>query len=85
MKEIKPGVLSKIMDLSEYCLKTPLNENLGKLVASAKNIQECLFEFANCKPGKKMLIRNNEAESNQSLKNDPKAFKELIGDILEFK
>ena len=83
MKDIKPGVLSKIMNLSEKNPNTVSDGNLKKLMLSAKNIQDCLLEYANSKPVKK-LFTNDGTKSTPDLHN-PRAFKDLINHIFEFK
>lgn len=81
VKDIKPGVLSKIMTLTEKDPSQVTDENLRKLMLSAKDIQESLLEYANAKPVKKVFVGKNE--TIQDSKTD--AMKNLIERILEFK
>lgn len=85
VKDIKPGVLSKIMNLSERNPNTVSDANLRKLMQSAKNIQDCLLEYANSKPVKKLFTNTTGDSKKQADINNPKAFKELIDHIFEFK
>jgi len=82
VKDIKPGVLSKIMNLSERNPNSVSDGNLKKLMLSAKNIQDCLLEYANSKPVKKLFA--SDGSKNIPDINNPKAFKDLINHIFEF-
>ena len=52
VKDIKPGVLSKIFILAEKDLKEIKDENMKKLAIACKGLQDSLLEFANHKPVK---------------------------------
>ena len=80
MREIKPGVLSKIMTLTERDPSTTKDETLAKLMQSAREIQDSLLQYANHKPLKKALLQNLPNREEKS-----KAMKNLIQQIMEFK
>lgn len=69
------------MTLTEKDPNTVADENLRKLMLSAKDIQESLLEYANAKPVKRVFAGGNETINNQ--KTD--AMKSLIERIMEFK
>lgn len=83
VKDIKPGVLSKIMNVSEKATSNnqPMDENLKRLVAVAKGLEETLLDYANYKPVKK----GHGAESKESLVEDTNKFRHFIDKIFEFK
>lgn len=77
VKDIKPGVLSKIFSLTEKKSEIVHDENLKKLMNASEALQECLLNYANYKPNKKVdRVRNEEFDVN---------FKVLIEKIIEFK
>ena len=80
VRDIKPGVLSKIMTLTEKDPSTVKDEMLRKLMQSAKDIQESLLEYANHKPVKRVLEENMPNSEPKT-----KAMRGLIQRIMEFK
>jgi len=57
VKDIKPGVLSKIMNITEKASSNqPMDENLKRLITVAKGLEETLFEYAHYKPVKKKFL-----------------------------
>lgn len=87
VKDIKPGVLSKIMSITEKAASNQLpNEDLDRLVTVAKDLEEILLEYANSKPMKKMLLNTGEAsEVAISDVERTNKFREFIDKIFEFK
>lgn len=53
VKDIKPGVLSKIFTLSELNGSKLEDESLRELFKASHKLQKCLLNFANYKPSKK--------------------------------
>lgn len=80
MKDIKPGVLSKIVSLTEKDPSTVGDDKLKRLVHSAKDIQEALLEYSSYKPSKKIFVAENE-----TLNSKAQSMKNLVERILEFK
>lgn len=50
VKDIKPGVLSKIFILAEKDVNEIKDEDIKKLSIACKGLQDSLLEFANHKP-----------------------------------
>lgn len=80
MKDIKPGVLSKIMTLTEKDPDTVADTRIRKLVHSAKDIQDSLLEYANFKPTKKVFVSESD-----TLNSKAQSMKDLVERILDFK
>jgi len=82
VKDIKPGVLSKIMSVTEKASSAQphLDENLRRLITVAKDLEETLLDYANYKPVKKSL----NGDSKESLMEDPNKFRHFIDNIFEF-
>jgi len=87
VKDIKPGVLSKIMSITEKAnAGHHHDENLKRLIAVAKGLEETLFEYANYKPVKKIFTNSGEAKTKEE--DDPaksNKFRTFIENIFEFK
>lgn len=84
VKDIKPGVLSKIMNITEKANTTQAqDENLKRLISVAKGLEETLLDYANYKPVKKAFHGNGE--SKDSLVDDTNKFRNFIDKIFEFK
>jgi hypothetical protein len=86
VKDIKPGVLSKIMNITEKASSNqPMDENLKKLVHVAKGLEETLLDYANYKPVKKVLTNNGEGKEKVTEEKDKTVkFRCLIDKIFEF-
>jgi hypothetical protein len=84
VKDIKPGVLSKIMSVTEKASSTQpyFDENLKRLITVAKDLEETLLDYANYKPVKKAL--NTGGDPKDSLIEDPNKFRHFIDNIFEF-
>ena len=81
VKDIKPGVLSKIMNVTEKATSNqPSDENLKRLINVAKGLEETLLDYANYKPVKKGM-----GESKDTLVEDTNKFRNFIDKIFEFK
>jgi hypothetical protein len=83
VKDIKPGVLSKIMSVTEKASSTGhsiIDDNAKRLVTVAKGLEETLLEYANYKPAKKVYgqvdIKENTDDTNK--------FRHFIDNIFEF-
>ena len=89
MKDIKPGVLSKIMSITEKAtVNQPMDENLKRLISVAKGLEETLFEYANYKPIKKVFTNNGETKAKENVDEEPtksNKFRNFIDKIFEFK
>ena len=87
VKEIKPGVLSKIMNITEKAASNELkDEEFKRLISVAKDLEETLLEFANTKPVKKVFNNNGEGKLASSLEADrTNKFRGFIDKIFEFK
>jgi len=82
VKDIKPGVLSKIMNITEKASTTqPLDENLKRLITVAKGLEETLLDYANYKPVKKSF---NGGEAKDNIADDTNKFRNFIEKIFEF-
>lgn len=81
MKDIKPGVLSKIFILAEKDVNEIKDEDMKRLSIACKGLQDSLLEFANHKPAK--TSKKNAADNKNVLQEA--SFKTLIEKILEFK
>lgn len=82
VKDIKPGVLSKIMNITEKASSNqPLDENLKRLITVAKGLEETLLDYANYKPVKKGL----GGEPKDNIAEDTNKFRNFIDKIFEFK
>ena len=83
VKDIKPGVLSKIMNITEKANTTQAqDENLKRLISVAKGLEETLLDYANYKPVKKTFHGNGETK--ESLIDDTNKFRNFIDKIFEF-
>lgn len=80
MKDIKPGVLSKVFTLSTKDPEKAEDENTKKMILVSKSLEDCLLNYANYKPNKK-----NKDKKKKMMKGNEKSFKVLIKNILEFK
>lgn len=78
MKDIKPGVLSKVFALTEKKNENIQDEHLKKLMNASEALQECLLNYANYKPNKKNDKSKNKSDVDTN-------FKPLIEKIVEFK
>eukprot|EP01017_Pseudomicrothorax_dubius_P006949 TRINITY_DN1208_c0_g1_i2.p1 TRINITY_DN1208_c0_g1~~TRINITY_DN1208_c0_g1_i2.p1 ORF type:complete len:494 (-),score=146.62 TRINITY_DN1208_c0_g1_i2:740-2221(-) len=83
VKDIKPGVLSKIFSLSEQNASETTDDDLRRLIEHSKGLEECLLSFASYKPTKKAKDKGVQAESMQR-ELEEKNFRSLIDRILEF-
>jgi len=86
VKDIKPGVLSKIMNITEKAASHEFQDkDAERLIAVAKDLEEILLEYANSKPTKKVFNSNGEAkevvisDAEKAIK-----FREFIDKIFEF-
>lgn len=81
VKDIKPGVLSKIMSVTEKASSghSILDENAKRLITVAKGLEETLLDYANYKPTKKVYNGDNK----ESLEDNTK-FRQFIDNIFEF-
>lgn len=84
VKDIKPGVLSKIMNITEKANSSSQqqDENLKRLITVAKGLEETLLDYANYKPVKKSFHGNGE--SKDALVEDTNKFRNFIDKIFEF-
>jgi myb proto-oncogene protein len=83
VKDIKPGVLSKIMNVTEKASSSqPSDENLKRLITVAKGLEETLLDYANYKPVKKTF--QNNGDSKENLLEDTTKFRSFIDKIFEF-
>jgi hypothetical protein len=81
VKDIKPGVLSKIMNITEKAsCAQPLDENLKRLITVAKGLEETLLDYANYKPVKKAF----SGEVKDCMSDDTNKFRNFIDKIFEF-
>jgi len=84
VKDIKPGVLSKIMNITEKANTTQAqDENLRRLITVAKGLEETLLDYANYKPVKKSFQSGN-GEPKDALVEDTNKFRNFIDKIFEF-
>jgi len=81
VKDIKPGVLSKIFLLSNSKLEDGEDENTREMIMISKGLGDCLLNYANYKPNKKNKSSNTNPITPKSAKN----YKQLIEKIVEFK
>jgi len=83
VKDIKPGVLSKIMSVTEKASSghSILDENARRLITVAKGLEETLLDYANYKPTKK--VYNGHGDSKESLEDNAR-FRQFIDNIFEF-
>ena len=79
VKDLKPGVLTRIFSMVEKNehKDTFLDENFIQLIQNSEQIKDCLLNFANQKPKKKLLNDYGQNVSEQ--------FKVIIQKIIEFK
>jgi hypothetical protein len=84
VKDIKPGVLSKIMNITEKAtsVSQPQDENLKRLITVAKGLEETLLDYANYKPVKKSFTGPGESKDN--VVEDTNKFRNFIDKIFEF-
>jgi len=83
VKDIKPGVLSKIMSVTEKASSQSLmDENVKRLVTVAKGLEETLLDYANYKPVKKVF--NGHGDAKDCLMDDTNKFRHFIDNIFEF-
>jgi len=81
VKDIKPGVLSKIMSVTEKASgHSIIDENAKRLVTVAKGLEETLLEYANYKPAKKVYGQADIKECAE----DNNKFRHFIDNIFEF-
>jgi len=82
VKDIKPGVLSKIMSVTEKASTghSMLDENARRLITVAKGLEETLLEYANYKPTKKVYGHGDIKECSE----DNAKFRHFIDNIFEF-
>jgi len=83
VKDIKPGVLSKIMSVTEKASSghSILDENARRLITVAKGLEETLLDYANYKPAKK--VYNGHTDSKETLEDNAR-FRQFIDNIFEF-
>ncbi|EAS07453.2 Myb-like DNA-binding domain protein (macronuclear) [Tetrahymena thermophila SB210] len=79
VKDIKPGVLSKIFILAEKDVNEIKDEDMRKLSIACKGLQDSLLEFANHKP-----LKSNKKNGENKNVFQEQSFKTLIEKILEF-
>jgi len=81
VKDIKPGVLSKIMSVTEKASSSQphFDENLKRLITVAKDLEETLLDYANYKP-----VKKSNSDAKESLMEDPNKFRHFIDNIFEF-
>jgi len=86
VKDIKPGVLSKIMNLTEKGVSGPASDdNLKKLVTVARGLEDTLLDYANFKPNKKVVTNEGEVkEKVHEEKDKTTKFRSLIDKVFEF-
>lgn len=77
VKNIKPGVLSKIFTFSNTDPSSATDENTLKMINISKYLDDCLVKYSNYKPSKKN--KKSYIEGNEE------NFKIFIQKILEFK
>ena len=79
VKDLKPGVLTRIFSMVEKNEDKDsfLDENFIQLIQNSEQIKDCLLNFANQKPKKKLLNDYGQNVSEQ--------FKVIIQKIIEFK
>jgi len=83
VKDIKPGVLSKIMSITEKASNSQhQDENLKRLITVAKGLEETLLDYANYKPVKKGVHGGSEAKD--CMAEDTNKFRNFIDKIFEF-
>ena len=83
VKDIKPGVLSKIMNITEKANTSQAqDENLKRLISVAKGLEETLLDYANYKPSKKTF--HGASEGKESIIEDTNKFRNFIEKIFEF-
>jgi len=82
VKDIKPGVLSKIMSVTEKASTghSIIDENVRRLITVAKGLEETLLEYANYKPTKKVYGQADIKECSE----DNNKFRHFIDNIFEF-
>jgi len=82
VKDIKPGVLSKIMSVTEKASSghSILDENARRLISVARGLEETLLEYANYKPTKKVYGHADIKECAE----DTAKFRHFIDNIFEF-
>lgn len=90
VKDIKPGVLSKIMSVTEKgSTSVHGDENSKKLLSVAKGLEETLLGYANYKPSKKIQISSTEGVKKKNSHKDEEEnttkFRNLIDKVFEFK
>jgi len=83
VKDIKPGVLSKIMSVTEKASagQSIVDENAKRLVTVAKGLEETLLDYANYKPTKKGY--NGQGDVKECA-DDMNKFRQFIDNIFEF-
>ena len=79
VKDIKPGVLSKIFLYSNADPDKAEDEKTKRLILVSKSLEDCLLNYSNYKPNKK------NKEGRKLMKGNEKSFRALIKGILEFK
>jgi hypothetical protein len=86
VKDIKPGVLSKIMNLNERgAIISHHDDGLKRLVHVAKGLEDTLLDYANFKPMKKLLTNEGELkEKATDEKEKTTKFRSLIDKVFEF-
>ena len=87
VKNIKPGVLSKIMNISGKNSNELLDENIKKLIISTKELEESLLDYAKLKPTK--IQFTEQTEKNHDITNFEQVktnkYNQMIDKIFEFK
>lgn len=81
VKDIKPGVLSKIFLLSNADPQEATDESTREMIEISKGLGDCLLTYANYKPNKK----NRNKNLHPITPNSAKTYKNLIEKIVEFK
>jgi len=87
VKDIKPGVLSKIMNITEKAASLEFEDDeVERLVTVAKDLEEILLEYANSKPTKKVFTNKGDVQEVAiSDVEKTNKFREFIDKIFEFK
>jgi myb proto-oncogene protein len=80
VKDIKPGVLSKIFILAERNPNEIKDDDMKKLCVACKGLQDSILDFASHKP-----VKEQGKLKFGSLENSEQKFRTLIEKIISFK
>lgn len=85
VKDIKPGVLSKIMNITEKApVVKAVDLNTKRLLPAAQGLEGALLEYANHKPVKKVFNTAGEGKVKESTE-DPEKYRNFIQKVFEVK